>query len=64
MSTKITENLYMLTGDGGNIGVMIGDDGTFLIDDQMVPASPELLAVINQLGGEPLPVPDQRPFPF
>lgn len=64
MSTKITENLYMLTGDGGNIGVMIGDDGTFLIDDQMAPASPELLAVINQLGGEPPPVPDQRPFPF
>ena len=53
MSTKVTENLYMLTGDGGNIGVMIGNDGTFLIDDQMAPASPELLAVMNQLGGEP-----------
>ncbi|WP_298922581.1 MBL fold metallo-hydrolase [uncultured Roseobacter sp.] len=53
MSTKVAENLYMLTGDGGNIGVMIGDDGTFLIDDQMAPALPELLALINQLGGEP-----------
>lgn len=53
MSTKVAENLYMLTGDGGNIGVMIGDDGTFLIDDQMAPALLDLLALINQLVGEP-----------
>ncbi|MGC1504033.1 MAG: MBL fold metallo-hydrolase [Sulfitobacter sp.] len=52
ISTEITETLYMLSGDGGNIGVLIGDDGTFLIDDQMAPASPELLALIVQLGGE------------
>ena len=52
MSTEITENLFMLSGEGGNIGVLIGDDGTFLIDDQMAPASPELLALIDQLGGE------------
>lgn len=52
VSTKVTEDLYMVSGDGGNIGVMIGEDGTFLIDDQMATASPDLIALIDQLGGE------------
>jgi glyoxylase-like metal-dependent hydrolase (beta-lactamase superfamily II) len=51
VSTLVTENLYMLSGDGGNIGLMIGDDGTFVIDDQMAPATPDLIALIDQLGG-------------
>jgi glyoxylase-like metal-dependent hydrolase (beta-lactamase superfamily II) len=51
VSTKVTEGLYMLSGGGGNIGLMIGDDGTFLIDNQMATASPDLIALIDQLGG-------------
>lgn len=51
-STKITETLYMLSGDGGNIGLMTGPDGTFLVDDQMATASPQLITLIDQLGGE------------
>jgi len=34
--TTLTENIYMLSGKGGgNIGVMTGPDGTFVIDDQL-----------------------------
>jgi glyoxylase-like metal-dependent hydrolase (beta-lactamase superfamily II) len=51
-TTEITENLHMLSGKGGNIAVMIGNDGTFVIDDQMAPAVPALLETIKTLGGE------------
>ena len=33
----VTEQIYMLSGEGGNIGLFIGGDGTFLIDDQFLP---------------------------
>ncbi len=34
---KITEQIYMLKGAGGNIGALIGEEGTLLIDDQYAP---------------------------
>ncbi|RLA92482.1 MAG: MBL fold metallo-hydrolase, partial [Deltaproteobacteria bacterium] len=34
MTIPVTEQIYMITGKGGNIGLFIGEDGTFLIDDQ------------------------------
>ncbi|MGW8223757.1 MAG: MBL fold metallo-hydrolase, partial [Syntrophobacteria bacterium] len=34
MTIPVTEQIYMITGKGGNIGLFIGADGTFLIDDQ------------------------------
>ncbi|MBW2576165.1 MAG: hypothetical protein JRC88_11930, partial [Deltaproteobacteria bacterium] len=37
MSTPVTKQIYMITGKGGNIGLFIGEDGTFLIDDQFAP---------------------------
>jgi len=49
---QVTDNIYMLSGSGGNIGVMVGDEGTFLIDDQMANVAPDLMATIGQLGGE------------
>ena len=50
--TTLTENLHMLSGNGGNIGLMTGPDGTFLIDDQMAPVGPLLKETIKMLGGE------------
>ncbi len=32
-SVKVNDSIHMLTGKGGNIGVLIGKDGTLLIDD-------------------------------
>ena len=34
---KLTENIYMLEGQGGNIGISVGDDGVFMIDSQFAP---------------------------
>ena len=31
---KVTDNLYVLFGVGGNIGVSIGSDGVLIVDNQ------------------------------
>ncbi len=50
--TQVTEQIYMLKGKGGNIGVFVGKDGTFLIDDQYAPLTEKILATIKTVGGE------------
>ena len=52
MTVPVTEQIYMLTGEGGNIGLFIGKDGTFLIDDQFAPLTDQIVAAIRSLGGE------------
>lgn len=39
---KITPSVYMLTGSGGNIGLCVGKDGVFMIDDQYAPLSEKI----------------------
>ena len=50
-TTRVGENLYALIAEGGNLGVSIGEDGTFLIDDQFAPLTRKLLWQIGELGG-------------
>jgi len=45
----VTENIYMLTGSGGNIGVSFGDDGTIIVDDQFESAAIESSAKNEKL---------------
>ncbi len=51
-AVKVTEQIYMITGKGGNIGLFIGTDGTFLIDDQFAPLTDQIVEVIKSVGGE------------
>ena len=51
-AVSVTGQLYMLTGNGGNIGLFIGKDGTFLIDDQYAPLTEQILAAIKSVGGD------------
>lgn len=44
--------LAMLTGRGGNIGVSIGADGVFLIDDQFAPLTPKIVSAVRGLSEE------------
>lgn len=46
---KLTDQVYMLVGAGGNIGVSVGDDGVLVIDSQFAPLTPKILAAIKQL---------------
>lgn len=48
---KVGDGLYMLSARGGNIGAVIGADGTFLVDDQYAPLTPLLRAKLDELAG-------------
>ena len=48
----VKDSIYMIVGQGGNIGLFIGEDGTFLIDDQFAPLTPKHLEAIKEAGGE------------
>ena len=49
---KITKDFYVLFGAGGNIGVSVGDDGVFIVDDQFPQLMPKIKAAISKLGGD------------
>lgn len=54
-STKLTASVYMLEGGGGgNIGLCIGNDGTFIIDDQYAPLTEKVKAAIAKLTDKPV----------
>ena len=53
-SQKVAEGVYMLQGAGGNIGLSIGDDAVFVVDDQYAPLTPKILAAIAQLTSKPV----------
>ena len=48
---KITENLYLFFGLGGNIAVSIGDDGVLIVDDQIPSLIPKIKDAIKEIGG-------------
>ncbi|MDX1470991.1 MAG: MBL fold metallo-hydrolase [Flavobacteriaceae bacterium] len=48
-TTQVNNNIYMLEGAGGNIGVSVGDEGVFVIDDQFAPLTPKILAAIKEI---------------
>ena len=50
--TPITKEIFMIAGEGGNIGMFIGKDGTFLIDDQFAPLTEKIIAAIKSVGGD------------
>ncbi len=51
-SVQVSEQIYMLEGKGGNIGLFIGKDGTFLIDDQFAPLTEKIIEAIKSVGGD------------
>jgi len=46
---KVAEGIYMLMGKGGNIGVSVGEDGVFMIDDQFAPLSKKIKQAIAKI---------------
>lgn len=53
-TVPVTEGIYMLVGEGGNIGVSVGEDGAFLIDDQFAPLTEKIQAAVSALGERPI----------
>jgi len=51
---QVVGNVYYLEGQGGNVGLLVGDDGVLMIDDQFAPLSEKLLAAIRALSDKPI----------
>ncbi|MBI3577810.1 MAG: MBL fold metallo-hydrolase [Ignavibacteriales bacterium] len=53
-NNKLSDNIYMLVGAGGNIGVCVGDDGVFVIDDQFAPLTEKIKAAVAAITPKPV----------
>jgi len=51
-SQPLTDNIFLISGEGGNIGLFTGADGSFVIDDKFAPLSDAIMAEIKKRGGE------------
>ena len=51
---KVAGNVYMLTGEGGNIGVSVGEDGIVIVDDQFAPLADKIKAALKGITDKPL----------
>ncbi len=51
---EVAEGVYMLRGSGGNLGLSVGDDGAFLIDDQFAPLTEKILAAVATVSDKPV----------
>lgn len=51
---KVSGNVYILYGQGGNIGLSVGEDGAFLIDDQFAPLTVKILQAVEELTDKPV----------
>ena len=50
----VSGNVSYIAGRGGNIGLFIGEDGVFLIDDQYAPLTEKIVAAIQAISDEPI----------
>jgi len=51
---KVSESIYMLVGDGGNIGVSVGDDGVLIIDDKYAPLTEKIVSALKAISDKPI----------
>jgi len=51
---SVADGLYVLTGAGGNMGLALGEDAVFLIDDQFDPLTEKIRAAIAKLTPKPV----------
>ena len=51
---QLSDNIWYLEGQGGNIGVSVGSDGVFIVDDQFAPLSEKILDALDGLSDEPV----------
>ena len=47
--TKVSGNIYMLEGQGGNIAASVGEDGIVIVDDEFAPLADKIQAALKEL---------------
>jgi len=53
-TNKIADNFYTVDGRGGTIGVLVGPQGTFMVDTQFAPLTDRIVAAIKQISPNPI----------
>lgn len=51
---QLSDTVYMLMGSGGNVGISTGEDGLYIIDDQVRPVTAQLLQAIRKISNKPI----------
>lgn len=51
-TTKVSGNIYLLQGRGGNIGALVGSEGILIVDDDYKAVSEKLRDALKELGSE------------
>lgn len=51
---RLSPTTYVLIGAGGNIGLSVGEDAVFVIDDQFAPLTPKIVEAIKKLTDKPV----------
>jgi cyclase len=54
VTTRLTDNLSMLSGPGGNVVVLNGPDGKLVVDSFVQPAWPALKKLLDAMGRSPV----------
>ena len=53
-STRLTDDLHVLEGAGGNVAAFTWDGGVLLVDDKIAPASTKLKAAVAAISTQPI----------
>jgi glyoxylase-like metal-dependent hydrolase (beta-lactamase superfamily II) len=53
-AVKVTDNIYMLVGAGGNTTIQFGPEGVMVVDTSFAPMSAKILAQIKRLSDQPI----------
>ena len=53
-AVKVTDNIYMLVGAGGNTTIQFGPEGVMVVDTSYAPMSDKILAQIKKLSNQPI----------
>src|SRR3954471_4927521 len=52
--TKVSGNIYMLEGAGGNIAASVGDDGIVIVDDEFAPLADKIKTALKGVTDQPV----------
>ncbi|MGK7294440.1 MAG: MBL fold metallo-hydrolase [Candidatus Wenzhouxiangella sp. M2_3B_020] len=53
-TTKVTDGVHALVGAGGNIGLVVGERGAFLVDDQYAPLTERIRTAVSDITDRPI----------
>jgi len=54
--SRVSGNIYLLEGAGGNIAASVGEDGIVIVDDEFAPLADKIAAALKDIGVTDKPV--------